>query len=522
MDSFIGHAAAVDPGAGGVLAHVSVSAPELAIAYQRPSTACLPIKLVNKYPCVSCSTTSPVSVCLESEAVNSLVQNAPQAIALRSSSCSNSGEGDVLFQVRVGICNTPDGDYVSMARAEYTLQIGTFSAEPPSASLGPEVSHELAWHALAPGLTSLVKISPLERPANTGRYMRVSIAVRSFSGAEEGGFLTEPRVIMSRAGAVGAILKVLGDRPASEARAIGQQWLGNLRRHAPPGAASASLPALAKALSAAATRVATRKSSKRSRRTTPLPSLPSTDSGDSGSEDEGVASGSSAEREEDEGEESYPGLRPYCRLAGSKRSAAEATARVEIEPRPRRAAPAARASAAPASAPGRASAPPALASVATHTILASTSVVPALLPIEDGAAPRDRRDRAVPASPAGLDLETSLSLSVLLEDDEARDSAAAAAAQPPAAAVGKVSFPPCPPIHLLRSLSQNLELFHPGFAVGRSAVAVTSPASGPIAPLLAAYSPFLGARRSSTTGDMNPAICARNPAPHDCLSLLSI
>jgi hypothetical protein len=413
----------------------------------------------------------------------------------------------VLFRVNVGIAELPDGAYSPMARADYTLLIGT------SAALGPEVSHEDAWHTIAPGGTALIKVSPLERPANTGRHLRVRVDVRSFESPAVGVFLAEPRVIMSRAGSAAAILKVLGDRPAVDARAVGQRWEGALAR--PKDAFAPSLASLAKALYAAATRATVRKAGKRGGCSRRAADASSDSDGDFGPSARGVAEADDdAASSDDTG--STPPAPPRRDLAGSKRSAAaaqlvtdDAAPRARLTSGTQREAP-------PKAAPADSEegAPSACGSL-LPLVEADDGMAPAAPPPGAAAA-------AAPPSPPQLDYETSLALSCLLEDDEHLAAAATAAVAAVAAAAGGVpqsssqvappapaapraaAFPPVP-VALVRSLSQNLELFCPSFSAGRTGRGAAA--------MAASASPARGLSALLPLSGVSPLLCSSDPQP---------
>ena len=469
---------------------VDVATPALGLTYQRPSTAALPIAITNR--------------------------------AARG--CDEDDAESVLIHVCVQIADAADDTYTPMPRAEYTLQIGVFSdpSKASVASLGAEVSHVDAWHALAPGARALVKVSPLERSINTGRFLRVRIDVRSFATPAAGAFFTEPRVILSRAGSETAILKILGDAHACEARAIGQTWVGALAR--PACMPEESLKGLAKALRLAATRAAARKPGKRGggRRA----------ASESDGEDDAPADSASSPLAEGDGDEgsltdgscergvAAPATRCF---AGRKRSAAEAARNfAPTAVRLRRAAAVAvvtalvAADAAPS--PRETPSPPPLSASSPRSGRGT------LLPIGDDDMPAavphaltTVKNAAIAASSTRLDYEASLSMSCMLEaDDEAAAAAGSVAAQrgpapllhrshvvpaaaPPAVHAG---FPPAA-LALFRSLSQNLEVMCPAFSAGRAASSV--------APLLrvshagqlpAGGSPLLGGARPWTHGTM--------------------
>lgn len=199
---------------------VGIHAPSLGLAYQRPSTATLNTTLVHR---------------------------------------GGAGAMTVLFRVDVEVADAFDERFSPMARAEYTFLVGTSEEE-----LGPEVSHVGAWHVLPPDTTTFVKVSPLEYPANTGRYMRLRVGVRSLGSPDAGDFFTEPRVIMSRATSMNAILKSLNGPLAVEARAVGQRWEGALVR--PERVPQLSVAGLAKKLFVLTTRAKTRKGGKGKKR----------------------------------------------------------------------------------------------------------------------------------------------------------------------------------------------------------------------------------------------------------------
>ena len=482
-------------------ATLDVTTPELGLTYQRPSTAALPISISNR---------------------------------CRNGGCSVD-EGDAesaLIHVCVQIADAADGIYTPMPRAEYTLQIGVFSdpSKASVASLGAEVSHVDAWHALAPGTRALVKVSPLERSINTGRFLRVRIDVKSFARPAIGAFFTEPRVILSRAGSETAILKILGDAQASAARAIGQAWVGALAR--PPLVPADSLKSLAKALRAAATRATARKPGKRGGSGRPAAS-------DSDAEDDTPADSASphlVEGDGDEGSSTEGSPAPHV-FAGRKRSAAEAA--TNFAPavfRPRRAA-AVAAVAALVSVDAEHSpreTPPPPPSAASPGSSQGT-----LLPIDDdempAAAPRGpsvAQAAVAAASPTRLDYEASLSLSCILEADEA------AAAGPVAGQTGTprggaaplhfsrstalalpAAHAPLPPaaLALFRSLSQNLEVMCPAFSAGRATSSIAPSLGFSNAGLLpAGGSPRLGGGRPWTQGTLqhsSPDQCAASAAP---------
>ena len=269
---------------------VEITADAVGIFYQRPSTALLPILIVNK--------------------------NQPCADMV----------GEVLFNIHVTICDTLDGVFAPMMRSDYTLQVGSCQCEPLDSAETSEVSHDSSWHTLPMGTTSLIRVSPLERSVNTGRFMRVKISVQSFAHGFVGEFISEPRVIMSRAGNSNAILKVLLDRPASMARTIGQRYTGALNC---PTTTPRTLPGLAKALHAAATRASVRKPSKRGRKS----SQGTTDDADEMMQWDDDSSDGCAVKTLN-ASPVPPVLRGTLktRLAGRKRSAAEA-ASVYEEPR---------------------------------------------------------------------------------------------------------------------------------------------------------------------------------------------
>lgn len=79
----------------------------------------------------------------------------------------------------------PAGHFERLARTEYSQQVciqqGVAEDDEPPAFLGPETSHEQAWYILPHSATAYVKVAPLERPVNTGRFMRVRVTVRTLS-----------------------------------------------------------------------------------------------------------------------------------------------------------------------------------------------------------------------------------------------------------------------------------------------------------------------------------------------------
>ena len=78
------------------------------------------------------------------------------------------------------------GHFTPLGRTEFTQQLliceGVGNDEELPMALGPEASHEHAWHILPHGSTAYVKVAPLERPVNTGRFMRVRVTLRTLGG----------------------------------------------------------------------------------------------------------------------------------------------------------------------------------------------------------------------------------------------------------------------------------------------------------------------------------------------------
>ena len=111
---------------------------------------------------------------------------------------------DLFLHVYVMICDSPDGElclhthnvirtssdsnpcvgyFEHLGRAEFTQQVCIQrNNDGPPSSLGPETSHENAWYTLPVGTAAFVKVAPLERPVNTGRFMRIRVTLRTLDG----------------------------------------------------------------------------------------------------------------------------------------------------------------------------------------------------------------------------------------------------------------------------------------------------------------------------------------------------
>jgi hypothetical protein len=186
------------------LGYISVSSNATGVGWQRPSTCSLPLQIDNRAPLP--------------------IQEDIAMIDADLRDLRNEARG-VVFSIWVGVGEKAEGPFSPMERTDYTSSIALFlSGNASTQSYGPETTQG-AWYALPSGYSALVKVSPLERPANTGRYFRVTVAFRTFTG-DFGSFTTEPRYIMSRCGVQTSILKALVDDAATDARKVGQRWVG--------------------------------------------------------------------------------------------------------------------------------------------------------------------------------------------------------------------------------------------------------------------------------------------------------
>lgn len=202
--------------------NIFVSTQPVGAGWQKPSTCSLPLRIENR-------NMDPESV------------DIPSADAARMGTDVRDvfiATGGVDFSITVGVSDTATGSFSTMERADYTCCEASFPSDresDDSPSYGPEMRYG-AKYALPPGHSVTLKVSPAERPENTGRWYRVSVVFRTSAG-DVGWFTTESRLILSRINnqkAEGGIHKVLIGTPVRRARECGQQWVNLTPTPAPP------------------------------------------------------------------------------------------------------------------------------------------------------------------------------------------------------------------------------------------------------------------------------------------------